>query len=84
MGEAAEAILNGEDCESCGEYIGPGDGAPRNCPACARAARAATAGVPRNTKVPCPHCGRRVRSVGLEDHIRDVHVRPKHPKEPGA
>lgn len=34
MGEAAEAILEGEDCQECGEYIGGGDGYPRTCSAC--------------------------------------------------
>lgn len=34
MGDAAEAILNGDDCEGCGEYIGPGEGFPRLCSGC--------------------------------------------------
>ena len=37
MGEIAEAMLNGELCEACGEYIGDGDGIPGYCsPQCAR------------------------------------------------
>ena len=35
MGEMAEYMLNGDDCQSCGEYLGEGDGFPRNCAACA-------------------------------------------------
>lgn len=34
MGEQAEYILNGDDCQVCGEYIGPGDGFPRTCAGC--------------------------------------------------
>jgi hypothetical protein len=34
MGEMAEYMLNGDDCQSCGEYLGEGDGFPRNCAAC--------------------------------------------------
>lgn len=34
MGDAAEAILNGDDCQECGVYIGPGDGFSRSCDGC--------------------------------------------------
>lgn len=34
MGDVADAILNGDDCELCGEYIGEGDGYPRKCSGC--------------------------------------------------
>jgi len=34
MGEMAEYLLNGDDCSSCGEYIGEGDGFPRECAGC--------------------------------------------------
>jgi hypothetical protein len=34
MGEMAEYLINGDDCQSCGEYIGKGDGYPRNCKGC--------------------------------------------------
>lgn len=34
MGDAAEAILNGDDCQECGVVIGPGDGYPRSCAGC--------------------------------------------------
>lgn len=35
MGEYADYILNGDDCQYCGEYLGEGDGYPRSCEACA-------------------------------------------------
>lgn len=34
MGEAADDILNGDCCESCGEWIGDGHGYPRQCGSC--------------------------------------------------
>jgi hypothetical protein len=34
MGEMAEYMLNGDDCQYCGEYIGDGDGYPRSCASC--------------------------------------------------
>lgn len=36
MGEQAEYILNGDDCQYCGEYLGEGDGFPRACASCER------------------------------------------------
>lgn len=34
MGEYAEYILNGDDCQYCGEHLGNGDGYPRSCRSC--------------------------------------------------
>ena len=34
MGEYADYILNGDDCQYCGEYLGEGDGIPRTCKSC--------------------------------------------------
>lgn len=34
MGEMAEALINGDDCEWCGQYLGEGDGYPRLCESC--------------------------------------------------
>jgi hypothetical protein len=31
MGEIADAMLNGDMCEQCGEWLGDGPGYPRNC-----------------------------------------------------
>ena len=36
MGDAADDILDGNVCESCGDWLGDGDGYPRKCGACAR------------------------------------------------
>jgi len=34
MGEQAKYILNGHDCEQCGQHIGEGEGFPRKCSSC--------------------------------------------------
>lgn len=34
MGEQAEYMINGDDCQECGEYIGDGPGYPRSCAGC--------------------------------------------------
>lgn len=35
MGEMADMVLDGDVCQSCGEYIGEGMGFPRSCAGCA-------------------------------------------------
>ncbi len=37
MGDAADAILDGDFCQECGEYMAGGDGYPRTCETCLRA-----------------------------------------------
>ncbi|KKP51586.1 MAG: hypothetical protein UR43_C0019G0029 [candidate division TM6 bacterium GW2011_GWF2_33_332] len=34
MGEIADSMINGEFCQSCGEYIGNATGYPRHCSGC--------------------------------------------------
>jgi len=34
MGDIADQIINGDMCEYCGDYLGPGDGYPRLCGGC--------------------------------------------------
>lgn len=34
MGEMADAALNGDMCQSCGEWLGDGDGYPVTCDGC--------------------------------------------------
>jgi len=70
MGEIAEAIVNGDLCEQCGSWIGPGDGYPRNC-GCDSGARAA-APAPKPFK--CPKCGKSFeKKVGRTDHFINHH-----------
>lgn len=34
MGQAADDLINGDACETCGEWLGDGPGYPRLCDAC--------------------------------------------------
>ncbi len=76
MGEIAEMMLDGTICEQCGEYIGDGDGYPRNC-GCDNPSgfqiEPLFHGNKVSNKVACPECNKRVKEVGLADHMRDKH-----------
>lgn len=39
MGEIVDAMINGELCAMCGDYVGEGDGFPELCPSCEAAQR---------------------------------------------
>lgn len=75
MGEYADYMINGDDCQQCGVYMGEGDGYPRTCEACKRRNKieAALPKADGGGKVACPTCGRRVKPLGLKDHQRDAH-----------
>jgi len=83
MGEIAEMMLDGDLCEGCGVYMGSsGQGFTRRCHSCAgefkadrKAANVATNKVQHAAakKIPCSTCGKRVSTVGMNDHVRDVH-----------
>lgn len=51
MGEYADYILNGDDCQYCGEYLGAGDGFPRTCSACAKDEKPANINLPTDGQV---------------------------------
>lgn len=71
MGEIAEMMLDGTLCEGCGcDLPGEAPGHPRYCHDCRRH-RAPVS--PQSTKVQCPICRRRVKRVGLNNHMRDAH-----------
>lgn len=80
MGEYAEMMLDGTLCECCGGFLdGEAPGFPRYCSnECARD-RGATHALPNPVtkpnpdKVNCPTCRKRVKRVGLADHMRDAH-----------
>lgn len=78
MGEYAEMMLDGTCCEGCGSYIGDGDGYPRYCSSECAAGRGVVLPFPKQRRIgkpkaKCPECGRKVKAVGLWQHIRDVH-----------
>lgn len=77
MGEYADYMLNGDDCQFCGEYLGEGDGFPRSCAACADdEAPTNHRPPPGKNKADCPQCGKRVKKKGLAQHIADAHKPP--------
>lgn len=78
MGDVADMMLDGTLCEGCGVYLGEAVGYPRRCRKCQKdqrvdALRTATHTHHREQKTQCPTCGRRVKIVGLTDHMRDSH-----------
>lgn len=73
MGEIADMMLEGELCEQCGVYIGADTGYPTLCEACAEENGTPERKDPRKQKVKCSVCGRKVKHMGLADHMRDVH-----------
>ena len=75
MGEIAEMMLDGTLCEQCGTFMGDGDGFPTVCHGCApKFGFAATSAQAMNpAKMNCPKCKKRIKIVGLSDHMRDAH-----------
>lgn len=74
MGEIAEMMLDGTLCECCGAFIGASVGYPRYCSTKCANDRGVTEVHPaRHNKTSCPQCSKRVKTIGLWQHIRDVH-----------
>lgn len=86
MGEIADMMIEGLLDEETGEYIGDrnkeiyGDEAPGFPVSYEREAREKAerkaeniARNARQKKTKCPECGKRVKEVGLAQHIADVH-----------
>lgn len=82
MGDISDLMLDGTLCECCGVYMGDGGiDTPRRCRGCLpsrderKAANIARheAEQARQRKAKCTVCGRRVRLVGMADHMRDAH-----------
>lgn len=77
MGEIAEMMLDGTLCEGCGCTNRKGGmGFPWRCSGCMRdKPKSAPRKTPatNSTKAVCQTCGRRVKRVGLNDHMRDAH-----------
>jgi len=83
MGEIAEMMLDGTLCEGCGVFL---NAEPtgylcrcRSCEAEAKTERAAR-NVAANKKmhaeqkkIPCTICGRKVKTIGMANHMKDAH-----------
>lgn len=88
MGEIADAMLEGQMCQWCGEVLGDGDGFPVVCPGCQRQHGVDQHGnkpgeepepinVPKDPKtIPCPVSG--CKRVFRDAHAVGQHVRDKH------
>jgi endogenous inhibitor of DNA gyrase (YacG/DUF329 family) len=71
MGEIADMMLDGTLCECCGAYIGRSQGFPGYCSKqCAQDRGAIEAPI---IKVKCKKCGKRVKEIGLAQHMKDKH-----------
>lgn len=74
MGEVAEMMLDGTLCQGCGVFIDEDiPGYPRSCHDCKKSEKRNPALQDLRAKVKCPTCQRRVKAVGLSDHMRDSH-----------
>jgi len=76
MGEMADYMINGDDCQICGAYMGEGDGYPRTCAGCDEGpeAIAAPATLPKLGKhIPCPD-----PTNGCERKFRNRHAAAMH------
>ena len=72
MGDIAEMMLEGTLCEGCGVTLdGDAPGYPRYCSRSCQRDRQPSK--PNSTKTPCPVCGKRVKTHGLDNHMRDAH-----------
>ena len=72
MGDVADMMLEGTLCEGCGVYLGLSTGYPVRCSSCQKDQKTM-----KSPKVACPHCKKKVKEVGLSDHIRDMHTKVK-------
>lgn len=73
MGEIADMMIDGTLCQECGAFINSRSiGLPRSCASCKGEEKDH---LPKRfrAKVTCPTCSKKVRDIGLEQHIRDAH-----------
>jgi len=82
MGDIADMMLYGILCQQCGEFVGEECGYPKNCVSCGaeeiytRKLLQKSENIARNArqkKTKCPDCGKKVKEVGMSNHIRDAH-----------
>jgi hypothetical protein len=69
MGDIADAILEGDLCQNCGEWIDEhSDGIPSFCKCCQPKVKAQSV-----KKIKCTLCDRHLKPNGVKDHLRDFH-----------
>lgn len=76
MGDVADMMLDGTLCACCGVYIGEDAGYAIYCPDCAGDFEP-DYWRPAKEKVKCSICHKRVKEIGLADHMRDKHGEPQ-------
>ena len=77
MGEIADMMLEGDLCAGCGGYIdGDGPGAPRYCSDSCREELESEETALDHDYVRCNACGKKVKAVGLRQHMADKHGGP--------
>lgn len=79
MSDIVDQMIDGTLCNGCGVYLGGAQGYPKWCRACqkthrADALRTAAHVHHRDNKINCPQCNKRVKIVGLAQHIKDAHT----------
>ena len=87
MGEIAEMMLDGTLCQGCGVFLNDeAPGYPCTCRDCRPVEKTAAAAErkaqrqvahqehqARQKKTNCPVCNRRVKEIGLANHMKDAH-----------
>lgn len=71
MGDIADMMLDGTLCEGCGVFLGEASGHVRYCSK--QCANDRGYSEPDSEKVKCPECGKRVKLIGLAQHLTDKH-----------
>ena len=82
MGDIADMMLDGTLCQCCGVALGSDNDYPTSCQSCAqdelqreREEKKAEniAKNARQQKAKCAVCGKKVKIIGMFDHVKDVH-----------
>lgn len=75
MGDIADMMIDGTLCQGCGVYLeSESFGVARYCAGCKQGQHGIGMQVgPNAIKVNCPKCQRRVKEIGLAQHLRDKH-----------
>lgn len=73
MGEIADMMLDGDLCAGCGGFIDDagGDGLPRYCGSCDPEGDAEEEPITKHVR--CTVCNKKLKPVGLAQHMADKH-----------
>lgn len=92
MGEIAEMMLDGTLCEGCGVFLNAEPtGYPCYCGSCAAERKASRKAQnvavhqkkqAEQKKIACKVCGRKVKTIGMPNHMKDAHSASQQPTHP--